>query len=397
MKQTIRVLQIAFTYIGTVVGAGFATGQEILQFFTQYGWWASFTIIVATVIFVWFGTKLMLLAHHIKAHSYEDVNHALFGKRIGSTVSLFTMVVIICVNSVMLAGAGAVFVEHFNMHYQTGLLLTLVGSFWIINRGMGAILHLNSIVAPTMILFTILIVAHTLSMPNASQFLTFSTDKPLYAAWTAPFLYGAFNLAMAQAVLVPLGASMPNKTVVKLGGIIGGVVIGCMLLAGHFALSAQMPGITQFDIPMGHIASGLGLAIQLVYVMLIFSEIFTTFLADIFGVTLQLQQRTRLNKKLIIFMIMLFCYMMSQFGFRSLVSVLYPLFGMFSLVWLYLLIRIRTPFDAALTPKDPPAASTLLHANNNEPDIASATHIHMLTTIPKGPATTLRSNKKPHP
>lgn len=32
MKQAFRVLQIAFTYIGTVVGAGFATGQEILQF-----------------------------------------------------------------------------------------------------------------------------------------------------------------------------------------------------------------------------------------------------------------------------------------------------------------------------------------------------------------------------
>ena len=33
MKQAFRVLQIAFTYIGTVVGAGFATGQEILQFY----------------------------------------------------------------------------------------------------------------------------------------------------------------------------------------------------------------------------------------------------------------------------------------------------------------------------------------------------------------------------
>lgn len=34
MKSHVRTLQIAFTYIGTIVGAGFATGQEILKFFT---------------------------------------------------------------------------------------------------------------------------------------------------------------------------------------------------------------------------------------------------------------------------------------------------------------------------------------------------------------------------
>lgn len=32
MKSHVRTLQIAFTYIGTIVGAGFATGQEILRF-----------------------------------------------------------------------------------------------------------------------------------------------------------------------------------------------------------------------------------------------------------------------------------------------------------------------------------------------------------------------------
>ncbi|MBN3522754.1 YkvI family membrane protein [Paenibacillus apiarius] len=343
MKNMLRVLQVAFTYTGTVVGAGFATGQEILQFFTAYGWWAPLTIGLATMLFVWLGTKLMVLSHHIQAKSYEDVNKVLFGERVGASISLFTMVVIICVNSVMLAGAGSVFVEHLNMNYQTGLLLTLSASFLIISRGMNAIIKLNSLVVPTMLVFTTLIMIHTLQMPNVGQLLTISTDKPFYAAWTAPFLYGAFNLAMAQAVLVPLGATMPSKNVIRMGGIIGGIFIGLMLLTGHFALSAQMPGITQFDIPMGQIASGLGITAQLIYVLLIFSEIFTTLVSDVYGVTLQLHQRTGTNKNVIIFCIMLFCYIVSQFGFRSLMSFLYPLFGMFSLVWLYLLMRTANP------------------------------------------------------
>lgn len=30
--------QLAFVYVGTVVGAGFATGREIVEFFLKFGW-----------------------------------------------------------------------------------------------------------------------------------------------------------------------------------------------------------------------------------------------------------------------------------------------------------------------------------------------------------------------
>jgi len=36
-KNTMSTFKIAATYIGTIVGAGFATGQETLQFFAPFG------------------------------------------------------------------------------------------------------------------------------------------------------------------------------------------------------------------------------------------------------------------------------------------------------------------------------------------------------------------------
>jgi uncharacterized membrane protein YkvI len=36
-KKSVSTLKVAATYIGTVVGAGFATGQELLQFFSKFG------------------------------------------------------------------------------------------------------------------------------------------------------------------------------------------------------------------------------------------------------------------------------------------------------------------------------------------------------------------------
>ncbi|WP_438349791.1 YkvI family membrane protein [Paenibacillus sp. FA6] len=341
MKNVGRILQIAFTYIGTIVGAGFATGQEILQFFTQYGKWATLTIILSTILFIWLGTKMMIISRTIRAKSYEDLNKYLFGHKSGGYISIIMLFVLIGVNSIMLAGAGSVFVEHLNLHYQTGLIITLVGTYFLLRRGMHSIMYMNSIVVPMMLTISLLIISNTLQMPNADRFITLSTDTNLTMAWLSPVLYTAFNLVMAQAILVPLGSRTESLTVIKWGGIIGGLGVGFMLMAAHFALSAQMPGIMQYEIPMGNIAFQLGVAVQLIYVLLIFLEIFTTFVADIYGVSLQLQQHFHFSPKVISVAIMLACFLVSQLGFSYLLSVLYPLFGFLSMFWVVKLMVAR--------------------------------------------------------
>ncbi|MGC5771267.1 YkvI family membrane protein [Paenibacillus pabuli] len=333
MKQAIRVLQIAFTYIGTVVGAGFATGQEILQFFTQYGKWATITIGLSTILFVWLGTKMMLIAHDTGSRSYEDLNKHLFGQKAGKWITWVTLMVLIGVNSVMLAGAGSVFVEHLGLHYQTGLIVTLVGSYLLLGRGIQAILQMNSIVVPMMLLLSLLMITSTIHHPGADRFITLTTDSHPIQVWLSPLLYSSFNLALAQAVLVPLGNQIRSRRVLKWGGILGGIGVGFMLMAAHFAMSAQMPGIIQFEIPMGSIAFQLGWAVQSVYVSLIFMEIFSTFVADIYGMTLQLRQHVQVHPKIITLAIMMLCYSLSQFGFSSLLSILYPIFGSLALIW----------------------------------------------------------------
>ncbi|GIP21255.1 hypothetical protein [Paenibacillus sp. J22TS3] len=341
MRNAVKVLQIGFTYIGTIVGAGFATGQEIIKFFTQYGRWGAFTILLATLLFIWLGTKMMLLAHDIGASSYEDLNRRLFGSRAGGWISLFTLVVLMGVNSVMLAGAGSVFMEHLGLHFQTGLWITLIGTYLLLHRGIQAILQLNSIVVPLMLILSLIIIGNTAGMPEAARFLTYTTDSSVGAAWMSPLMYTAFNLGMAQAVLVPIGSHTQNRKVLVWGGITGGIGVGFLLLAGHFALSAHMPGIVQFEIPMGHIANHLGPIVRLIYVALIFMEIFSTFVADVYGVALQIRQRIKIGPKLLSVILLLICYLTSQFGFSSLLSVLYPLFGLFSLVWVANLVLYR--------------------------------------------------------
>lgn len=343
MRHSIRVFQIAFTYIGTIVGAGFATGREILQFFTQYGHWATLTIVLATGLFIWLGTKIMTISRQIGAKSFEDLNKYLFGEQAGVWISLFLFIILLGVNSIMLAGAGSVFVEHLNMSFQTGVFITMIGAYFILRKGIQSIMTMNSLVVPMMITLSVAVVYQTIQAPGATRFLTLTTDHSLPVVWLAPLLYTAFNLVMAMPVLVPLGNQTESARTVTWGGIIGGTGVGFMLMAAHFAMSAHMPGITQYEIPMGSIANQLGQVVQVIYLILIFLEIFSTFVANIYGITLQVQQRTSLSPRVITLAIMIFCYFFSQFGFSSLLSLLYPIFGGLCLLWVLRLTIFGTP------------------------------------------------------
>lgn len=341
MRKFSQIMQIAFTYMGTIVGAGFASGQEILQFFTQHGRIAALTIVLATVLFIWIGCKVMLLSNQLGGQSYEDLNKVLFGPQVGKWISLFMMFVLLGTSTVMLAGAGSLFSEQLFLSYQTGLLVTMVLTYWILSRGIHAILKVNAFIVPLMLVFTAIIVWSTWQMPNSGSWINLTTDSSLPRIWFAPILYVAFNLASAQAVLIPLGSTIKDRSILYWGGLVGGIGIGLMLLAAHYALSAQMPGIRQFEIPMGHIIERLGTTIQLMFVLIIFGEILSTFLVDVYGLTLQLQQKIRLPQKAIIVIILFVSYAISHIGFSVLLSTLYPLFGFISLIWFAMMIFRR--------------------------------------------------------
>ncbi|BBI32628.1 YkvI family membrane protein [Cohnella abietis] len=354
MKQWATSIQVGLVFIGTVVGAGFASGREVMQFFTRFGHWGPYLIILSTLFFVWIGAKVMLLAAQLQAKSYEDLNKYLFGEQVGRWVSHLMLIVLLGVNAVMLAGAGSLFSEHLNLSYQTGLIVTMFACFLLLRKGMNAILTINTFVVPLMIGFTTFLVIETLRNPISSNWISSPNELSPWAAWLSPFLYAAFNLSMSQAVLVPLGSAIKDPIVLKRGAWMGGIGIGLMLLAGHLALSARMPGIAQFEIPMGGIARELGAWLHWIFVFLIFMEIFTTLVADIYGLTLQLQERTKASPWLLTSILLFICFLAGQLGFGPLLSTLYPMFGLLSLGWLFLISRDRSRSTSQPTPPNPP-------------------------------------------
>jgi len=72
IKRFMLSLQIGAVFIGTVVGAGFATGQEILQFFTCFGKIGMITILLSGVLFYIIAAAVMKAAADSGTYNYKD-------------------------------------------------------------------------------------------------------------------------------------------------------------------------------------------------------------------------------------------------------------------------------------------------------------------------------------
>lgn len=58
MMMNKEATKIGFAYVGIVVGAGFSTGQEVMQFFTKYGLWAYLGVIISGFILAFIGRQV---------------------------------------------------------------------------------------------------------------------------------------------------------------------------------------------------------------------------------------------------------------------------------------------------------------------------------------------------
>ncbi|WP_201715190.1 YkvI family membrane protein [Rossellomorea arthrocnemi] len=337
MKKIAGSFQIAAVYVGTVIGAGFATGREIVEFFTRFGFVGFIAILLSGYLFITMGTKIMLKSHDIKAKSFEEFNEYLFGKWFSKIMNIIMMIMLIGVSAVMLSGAGAVFQEQLLLSKQLGILLTIALGFFTMMVGIKGLFAVNTFVVPLMIVFNLFLMVYSVRHAEfLDAFLMIPHAEDGWKSVVAPFSYVAFNLAMAQAVLVPVAGEVKDREVIKYGGYLGGFFLTLILISSHITL-VMIPNVTQYQIPMAVVMKSFVSGFYIVYILIIYGEIFTSVIGGVFGLEKQLSSYWKGPSLLTFTGIFLMIYSLSFFEYSELLSYLYPLFGYMSLLFIILL------------------------------------------------------------
>ncbi|MFN2745955.1 hypothetical protein ACINLE_13065 [Bacillus sp. z60-18] len=333
--------QLAFVYVGTVVGAGFATGREIVEFFLRFGWTGLAGILISGLMFTFLGAKIMLISIRIKAKSYQELNKYLFGETLGKFVNAFMLMVLLGVTSVMLSGAGALFKEQLGLSNQAGMLVTIALSLFVMMTGVKGIFGVNIVVVPLLLLFSLIVLFDSFIFGGPSVNTLPSTSG--HTEWILSAVsYGAFNLSLAQAVLVPIASELKSEELIKKGAFIGGTLLTLVLIASFLSLST-LPDVLLYEIPMAQVVYIVQHSVHIIYLFIIFGEVFTSVIGNLYGLEKQINEYLHIKSVYIFIFILLTIYLTGQIGYGKLISTIYPLFGQLSLVFIFFLIVKKVP------------------------------------------------------
>lgn len=152
----------------------------------------------------------------------------------------------------------------------------------------------------------------------------------------APFSYTAFNISLAQAVLVPVAKEVKDDRTIKWGGILGGLALTFILLSSHITL-IMLPDFRSYEIPMAVTMKNLASGFYWMYVLIIYGEIFTSIIGNIFGLERQLKKYVSTSPIITVSGIFVIVFLISLVDYGTLLSYLYPVFGYISLIFMILL------------------------------------------------------------
>ena len=336
-KRNISALKVGTVYIGTVVGAGFASGQEILQFFGYFGLWGIAGLALATFLFGFFGTKVMLIAYRIGARSYKQVIDAVGGRWLGPLINFVITFFLFGILVAMVAGTGAVFNQEFGWPLSVGLAIMAGLAGITVISGLSRVIDAISFVVPFLITAVL----------GIGFYILFSV--PFDLTWSSPasatlprwylsgLAYVSYNLILAVPLLVPMG-TLTEPQSLKKGAFFGALGLGASALVILLTILAGAPEVTGFEIPMLVVAGRVSPMIRLIYTFVLVAEVYTTAISSLYGFVSRLVSIDGPWFKPFTIFVVTGSFFAGQLGFSQIVATVYPAIGIAGFVLLAALV-----------------------------------------------------------
>lgn len=321
------VLTAAATYIGTVVGAGFASGQEVLQFFGLLGPWGLAAAIVALTGFAFFGYLVMDAGREAKATSHL----ALLRHTTGRLTPAFDLVItffLFGALSAMIAGAGSVLRQEFGIPWIAGAgLLCLVTIVTVLFGLKGVVASISAIVP--FLLGSVLVVSFAvLYMRGPALHSPPAGSQPAVSSWPlAGVTYISYNIIMSIPVLASLGGSLRTRDEAGWGAYLGAFGLGLALILVYLSLVSSFPEVIAFEVPMAYLASSVHVLGGPFYTFVFLAEVYSTAVANLYGFSARLTRNGSRAFRVTTVLTGLAGLAAASVGFSTLVHVVYPLVG----------------------------------------------------------------------
>jgi len=334
------MFKIIFVLIGTFVGAGFASGKEIFNFFTIYSFNGIISIFVFSFLLFLLINKCLNIKTNLKLESYNEFIFYLEKKYKFFNHRCFLIIINIFLASsfyIMIAALSSLFDYQFNIAKFITITWCIFICFLIFYKNnINFIYIINSILMPILIFFIISLCLFNTNLNNIN-FYEINNSSNIFTTFFMGLLYFSYNSLLLIPFVFDLKITKKNNNF-KISLIFSLIILLITFLINLLLLSFY-DFIYELDLPVLFISNSSIKIFSYLYFFIILSAIFTTMISSGYSFVSNFN-KNNFKIKLIIFL--LFSFIFCVFSFSSLINFFYPLFGFLGLIQIFLILSDRS-------------------------------------------------------
>lgn len=255
-------LRVGGAYIAFCIGSGYATGQEILQFFTAFGWKGLGSAAIAMGLYAWMGAALMgETGRRLAPQSDRAVWAHYCGRKLGRVMDGIVVCVSFCGVVIMVAGAGAALEQQCGLPLWAGRGAMCLVCLLTVLLGLQGLVEILGIVGPVIIVFSCVLGVGGLvqGAGNPAEAAGLLEQLPRSCGnWVlSGVLYAAFMAPLCVPFLTHLSGTARSAKGAALGGAAGGTLLMAAVMLMSTALLLRLDAVYQAPIPTLVLANGL--------------------------------------------------------------------------------------------------------------------------------------------
>lgn len=338
MKKFLNISKLVVVIIGTIIGAGFASGKEIYIFFGQYGKYGIIGAIVSSILTAIIVYSAILIAKKLKTcNNNEFLEQISENKKITQILKNIINIFLVVSFWIMSAGFCTFFKQEMGIPIIVTAVLNALIVYILLMKDMDGIIKLNLVAVPIMVAIIIIISIKNYPIINLSSTNLNTESRSLAMAILNATLYTSYNSITLIPIIISLTSNVNDKKTYKITAIISGAIIFILILAIYQMLTLCSINVKDIEIPILAILEECHPIEKTIYSIAIITAILTSALSSGYGFLENIKDKKKYKK--IARVICILIIPISYIGFGNLVSILYPTFGLIGIIQIIRILK----------------------------------------------------------